>query len=137
MADSFGIARFKWTGGRASWVVRSAIADGMERAAIYVKRTMRRLISIPYPPASRPGQSPRKRTGRLRNSIQFWINRQTLQVWIGPDESAVYGLYLEFGAPRAGLKKRPFIFKALKQEQVRVNNTINRAAASAFKKYSR
>lgn len=137
MANEFGIARFRWNGGSAPWVVRSAIADGQERAAATVRRTMRRLISIPYPPASRPGQSPRKRTGNLYRSIDVYMNRKTLEVRIGPNEKADYGLYLEFGAPRANLKPRPYIFKSLKIEAKKVTNTMNRAAAIAFNKYAR
>lgn len=137
MAEDFGIARFRWTGGSAPWVVRSAIADGMERAAIYVKRAMKRLISTPYPPASVPGEPPHRRTGNLYRNIDYWINRKTLEVHIGPTEDADYGLYLEFGAPARNLEPRPFIFRSLKEESKRVENTMQRAAAVAFNKYAR
>jgi len=137
MADEFGLARFKWNGGSAPWVVRSAIADGIERAAIYVRRAMKRLISTPYPPASSPGEPPHRRTGNLYRNIDVFINRQTLVAYVGPTEDAEYGLYLEYGAPRANLEPRPFMFKALRQEAARVTNTLNRAAAIAFNKYAR
>jgi hypothetical protein len=137
MADDFGLARFRWNGGRAPWVVRSAIADGIERGAIYVRRAMKRLINTPYPPASVPGEPPHRRTGNLYRNIDVFINRQTLTAQVGPTDKAEYGLYLEYGAPRANLEPRPFMFVALKQEATRVTNTINRAAAIAFNKYGR
>lgn len=131
---AFGLARWKWKGGRAPWAVRSAIADGMERAAAHVKRTMRRLLNVPYPPASVAGESPHRRTGNLRKSIEFWVNRKTLQVWVGPTDEAEYGLYLEFGTKR--MDPRPFMFRALKQEESRIKNIMQRTAAAAFKKYA-
>lgn len=132
MASS-GYARWRWNG-NAPWVVRSAIADGMERAAADVKAAMRRNLNVPYPPASRPGQFPRRRTGRLRKSIDYWLNKKTLEVWIGPSDAATYGLYLEFGTRR--MKARPFMFRTLKQLMKRVQNGMNRAAAIAYKKYA-
>ncbi len=137
MTEEFGLARFRWDGGRAPWVVRSAIGDGIERAAIYVRRAMKRLISVPGPEPSKPGELPHKQTGNLYRNIDIFINRQTLVAMVGPTEDAEYGLYLEFGAPRANLEPRPFMFRALKEEAVRVTNTINRAAKIAFNKYAR
>lgn len=134
MAEEFGNARFRWNGGSAPWVVRSAIADGMERAAVNVRRAMRRRINKPWPPASRPGQSPRRRTGNLWRSVTYKINRQTLEIWIGPGEQAPYGLYLEYGTKR--MAPRPWMFRGLKDEKKRIVNTMNRAAAIAFKKYA-
>ena len=136
MAEDYGLARFKWDRS-APWAVRSAIADGMERGAEYLKKAMKRLLNVPYPPASKPGQSPRRRTGNLYRSINVWINRKTLEVQVGPNEDAEYGIYLEYGAPKANLKPRPFMFKALKLEQKRIANTVNRATAIAFNKLAR
>lgn len=136
MDNGFGSASFKWYGGRAPWVVRSAIADGMERAALNIKRSMKRRINRPYPPASRPGQSPRRRSGTLYRSIQFWINRKTLEMFIGPDASSdPYNVYLETGTSK--MEPRPYIFRAMKDEMKRTLNTINRAAAMAFNRYAK
>jgi len=137
----WGYCKFKWKGGRASWAVRSAIADGLERAAAVVKRTMRRLLNTPYPPASVAGESPHKRTGNLQGSIDVWVNRKTLQVYVGPAEigskgkPANYGLWLEFGTRK--MDPRPFMKRALVQEQTRVKNTLERAAKIAFNKFGR
>lgn len=135
--SDFGLARFKWNGGRAPWVVRSAIADGMERAAIFLRRGMKRRLAIPYPPASRPGQSPHKRTGNLQRSVDYWLDRKTLKVWVGPSERAVYGIYLEYGAPRRNLLPRPWMAPEMKSSARKVTNIINRAATIAFNKYAR
>lgn len=133
--NGFGIARFKWSGGSIPWVVRRAVAEGMGRAAEHVKRTMRRLINVPYPPASLPGESPHRRTGNLRRSINIWLNKQTLQVWVGPTDAANYGIYLEYGTKR--MAPRPFMFKALKQEGTKVKNIMQRAAVIAFNKHAK
>jgi hypothetical protein len=133
----FGLARFAWNGGSAPWVVRSAIADGLERAAAWVRKEIRKKINLRYPPASRPGQPPRRRTGNLYRNIDFWLNRKTLEVRIGPTEDAEYGLYLEFGAPRRNLKPRPHLFKTVREQQKRIINTANRAARIAFNQYAR
>lgn len=137
VSNEFGIAEFAWTGGSAPWAVRSAIADGLERAAEHVKRTMRRLINKPYPPASRPGQPPRKRrpsTG-LRANIDIWINRKTLQAYVGPNRNAPHGIWLEKGTRK--MKPRPFMMRALRMERTRVNNIIKRAATVAFNKHAK
>lgn len=134
--NDFGKAEFRWQGGSAPWVVRSAIADAMERGAIHVKRTMRRLISIQGPPRSKPNDPPHKDSGDLYKHIGYVINRQTLtaQIGPGPDEEH-YGHYLEFGTTK--MEPRPFMMRALQEEGKKLMNIINRAAVIAFNKHAR
>ena len=129
--------RFKWEGGRAKWAVRSAIADGMEKASLEFVKLVKRKINTPYPPASRPGEPPHRRTGNLRANIDYWINRKELKVMIGPTEDAEYGIYLEYGAPRANLEPRPFLKPSMDEMAPRVQSIVGRAAQTAFKKFGR
>lgn len=135
MAESDIVASFRWTGGRAPWIVRNAVADGMERAAIRVKRAIRAKINIPYPPASSPGDPPHRRTGTLRREIDYWVNRQTLIIKIGPSVDAAYGIGLEFGTVK--MEARPFINVTVKENISMINNTMARAAAIAFNRLAR
>lgn len=67
-------------------------------------------LSVPYPPASRPGQYPRRRTGNLRRSTVVWPGgtgrvaavRATKQVAVGYLDRAFYGVILE--SPKFGRK---------------------------------
>lgn len=130
-----GFAGFRWKGGRAPWVVRAAIADAIERAAKHLKTAIRRNIKEPYPPASAPGEYPHKRTGNLRRSIDIWVNRKTLEGYVGPTEDAPYGIFLEYGTRK--MDARPFLMPTLRLEQTRIRNTIQRAAKRAWNKYAR
>lgn len=128
---------YKWNGGRAPWVVRAAVADAMERWADRTVRDIRRSINIPWPPPSSPGEPPHKRTGNLRDNIGYHINRKTLVVKIGVTDLAVYGIYLEYGAPRSNLEPRPFLWRAFRNNQGQIAASMARAAKIAFNKYAR
>ncbi len=67
-------------------------------------------ISRQYPPASRPGQYPARRTGNLRRStVVRPISRATVQrtkaVSVGFLDRAFYGVILEVKMGRLGLAK--------------------------------
>lgn len=128
------VVKFKWSGGRAPWAVRSAIADGQARAADRIKRAIRRTINIPFPPASQPGEPPHRRTGNLRRNVEWWQNRKTLTVQVGVTVDAPYGLFLEFGTRK--MAARPFIRPIMEDMQSTIKNTMNRAAAIAFNKHA-
>lgn len=65
-------------------------------------------LGVPYPPSSRPGEFPRRRTGNLRKStvvrpIRVDEIRRTGQVKVGFLERAFYGEILEYSMDRMGL----------------------------------
>lgn len=68
-------------------------------------------ISRQYPPASRPGQYPARRTGNLRRSTVAWPRggsavdavRETKQVAVGYLDRAFYGVILEARMGRRSL----------------------------------
>lgn len=67
-------------------------------------------ISRQYPPASRPGEYPARRTGNLRRStvvrpISVAQIRQTGIVSVGQQDRAWYGVWLETMMGRAGMAK--------------------------------
>lgn len=67
-------------------------------------------ISRQYPPASRPGQYPARRTGNLRRStvarpLSVGMIQTTRQVEVGFLDKAFYGVILEAKMGRLGLAK--------------------------------
>jgi HK97 gp10 family phage protein len=117
------------------WAVRRAVADGMEQAARSLVRVMRANLNTPYPPASEPGEFPHKRTGNLRDNVDYWIDRKTLKLRIGPTVDAVYGLYLEYGTSR--MAARPWIAPSYASRKQQFQNTIANASRKAIRKYMR
>lgn len=99
------MAYFKWNGGRASWAVRRALAESMEDLARRLVWRVKHALNVPYPPASSPGEIPRRRTGRLRSSISYDINKHRLIVNVRA--GAPYWKYLERGTSK--MEARPFL----------------------------
>ena len=64
--------------------------------------------------ASAPGEMPAVETGALINSIQTEMTGQTSAVVYTNQE---YAIYLEFGAPAAGIEPRPFFVPATEAER--------------------
>lgn len=46
------------------------LKNRLTQAGLYLRNTYRTLVNIPYPPASKPGEYPHRRTGRLRDGTQ-------------------------------------------------------------------
>lgn len=127
------MADLKWYGGRRSWEVRSAIADAMELAAAHIVRKIKADLNTPYPPASSPGEAPHRRTGNLRASVDYWINRKRLEVDIGVNVDAPYWSDLEFGT--VNMDARPFLRTNIIQNVWAAQKRIDREARAAMRKY--
>jgi len=93
------------------------ISSGKE-AARRTQRTIGRL----YPPASRPGEPPRKRTGRLQKGVKATWTFKTTTVRVVSE--APYSLFLEKGTRK--MSARPFILGSLQSFQVSLKKRINR-----------
>lgn len=115
------------------WAVRRAVADGMEAAAKHLVRVTKANLNTPYPPASSPGDFPHRRTGNLRNAIDYWINRKTLSVYVGPNTDAPYAWHLERGTSR--MAARPFLAPSYGQIKASMKRRIADATKSAMRKY--
>lgn len=76
-----------------------------------VKLELMRVLRVPYPPASRPGEAPRRRTGKLARSYEGRVDRRTgegrMVIW------AEYASYLERGTKR--MEARPFFVKTVRR----------------------
>jgi len=64
----------------------------MLRAAKSLQDKLRFVVSRPYPPASKPGEPPRRRTGVGRDAIRVRVGK-TIEVYL--DKSGKYMAYLE------------------------------------------
>lgn len=62
----------RWTGDAAVLEMSRRVAFRLNQIATQSVAELRKELDRPYPPASRPGEFPRKRTGRLRNSVR-WV----------------------------------------------------------------
>ena len=85
-------------------------AGQMLKFARAVVNEHRKRLDIPYPPASKPGEYPRKRTGNLKRStvvrpLSVAEVSSSGQVKIGFLERAYYGVILEYEMGRTGLGK--------------------------------
>jgi hypothetical protein len=70
---------------------------------------IRRVLSITYPPASRPGESPHRRTGTLRDSVASRLDATESIGWVSVDTP--YASMLEDGTRK--MKPRPYAMKSV------------------------
>lgn len=97
------------------WNAKGVVQATLRVHHAHIEKLARRLateiklsIADPFPPASRPGEPPHWRTGRLQRSVDYKMG--------GPGEADVhitapYALYLEFGTHK--MAARPHILPAL------------------------
>jgi HK97 gp10 family phage protein len=93
----------RWARGRGVAVAEQLAAE------------IRELISDPYPPASRPGRPPHRRTGKLLRSVKVVRTLTGARVQIGKD--AIYASFLESGT--RFMKARPFLSTAMRRLKIK------------------
>lgn len=71
---------------------------------------------------SKPGEPPRKQHGRLRASVTYEVDPDTLTARVGTNVE--YGRHLELGT-RRGLAPRPWLRRALLEMRGRVNELLS------------
>lgn len=119
-------AKLKWHGERAKKGIRTLAAERLLRALKKLQKLAQQEFGTHYPPASKPGQFPRRRTGNLVRSIQIVpdtvgeIVRRQLTCGLGYGPRAPYGKILEEFRKRLGLaavvrKHRAILVAALKE----------------------
>lgn len=96
----------KFTTKRTFRVSKNAVNKALKVVAKEIERDIKKRLDKPFPPASRPGQSPHKRTGRLQRSVIATAGNGTIRV-----RTVNYGLFLE--KPRDISKSRPFVAPVL------------------------
>ena len=102
----------QWQGDRATRGLSATLHRRMQRGAALVQADARRLVSTPYPPASRPGQPPRRRTGRLMNSIVATVSQRGRSIVLSLTARVRYARFLELGTVR--MAARPFLMRAMR-----------------------
>jgi len=123
----------QWHGDEAKEHVRRRAVRFLRRAAIVVERQAKVLLSVPGTgrnkgrksgpiTRSKPGEPPRKQTGRLRASVTREVDESSLTARVGTNVD--YGKFLELGTSR-GLKPRPWLRRALAEMSQRVNELLS------------
>lgn len=77
--------------------VKKRIAFNMMTLARFIISDLERIVSTPYPPASRVGESPHKRTGTLQRGFKFKIKTGLIGVSLRIFTDVPYSRRLEFG----------------------------------------
>lgn len=111
-------------------------ADGLAAGALHLMAKDKQALSVSAHrwrgkhginyEASKPGESPRLRTGTLRQSVTTNIDRAELVAKVGIPQTTIYGFWLEVGT--RWIKQRPWMIKTLEQELP----TIERLCASEW-----
>ena len=123
----------EWNGDGAIAYVKKNALSFIERTAIVVERRARELLSIAgtgrvegkeHGPIerSKPGEPPRKQTGRLRASVTHEVDAAALEARVGTNVE--YGKHLELGTKR-GILPRPWLRRALAESQGDVNQILS------------
>lgn len=104
--------------------LRITSAKGLDAAALHLMSKQKQALSVSAHrgrgpkgiryEASKPGESPRLRTGQLRQSVTREIDRDALVARVGVPETALYGFYLEVGTRY--ISHRPWMVKTLMEE---------------------
>jgi len=127
-----GRATIRWYGDRQAKGLEEALFYGLMRAAAHAEREVKKAISSPSRTGgggrrrpgrgrnrgkpmrfsrSKPGQPPKRDTGKLLQSIQSSGDRRAMMAVVATMKK--YGVYLEKGAnvpPRVPVRKRMLVF---------------------------
>ncbi len=109
-----------WYGIQATKMVRGKVGKRISKATDYLHRTVRKSVSIPFPPASAEGQYPHVRTGKFHASIQKEYDKKKLEGRVGSNLG--YAKDLEIGTPM--LAPRPWLSLLVKEEQDKLKGIV-------------
>src|SRR5262249_15403283 len=135
-----------WNGAAARKFIRGEAAKALSRAAISVKNRAKILLSVAGKgkgsggrdskgrflsgtvTRSKPGEPPRKQTGRLRASVAHEVDDAGLAARVGTNVK--YGKWLELGTKR-GLLPRPWLRRALAEVRSRIDEILGGGGPSS------
>ncbi len=123
----------EWHGNEAMDHVRRRAVQFLTRACITVVRRAKELLSVAGSGRtkgkksgpvthSKPGEPPYKQTGRLRASVTYEVDADSLTGRVGTNVE--YGLYLELGTKK-GILPRPWLRRSLAETQGRINELLS------------
>lgn len=129
--------RIDWSGPRISRkverIVMERVAARMIEGERLARQTYQRNVGKLYPPASRPGEFPRRRprSGRLYRMVKTNINRVSrsrIQLVITniarSDKGKPYSAWLEHGTPGGQMLPRPHLAPTLAQILPRIKQLL-------------
>jgi len=91
------MARWNVAGIKAALIAE--LTPRVEAATQFIEQTVKRSLSEPWPPASRPGERPHLRTGFLQNSYDSTVDDDGLTGHTGSDLWYAKELELQMGRP--------------------------------------
>ncbi len=77
--------------------VKERIEFNLKTVGMFLINALEAQVSTPYPPASRVGESPHRRTGTLRGGFKMVIKRRLFSVDLRVFTNVPYSRRLEFG----------------------------------------
>lgn len=142
---------FIWHGARVSRQIDNVTFRGIKAVGFELHRISRRSASVKnqgkrhtrtrstsrgpagsqyttYPNSSKPGESPRRRTGFGQKNIVWGSNRQKMESRVGYTKAARYMTYHELGIRyrHVGFQQRPTIIPSVRNNQARLAGIMRR-----------
>lgn len=111
--------RLDWHGDAATKAILDAAWEVILRATVLFWKELQLILAVPADwkwrqrIGSRPGASPRKRTGWLQKHVVYEQDKAKLTTRVGLLKNAIYGLYLEQGTGR--ILPRPWFLVTLRR----------------------
>lgn len=103
-------------------LTEEGVPEGLDLAGEVIVGEIQRLQSTPFPPASRPGEPPHRRTGELRDSWEHRVEGgDTLRI----DSSAEHSRFMEFGTRY--ISPRPSVRPAVRSQGAKVTSKVAEA----------
>jgi hypothetical protein len=96
-----------WRSDRIMGRVNATMIARGRVAAAAGERQVKARIADPFPPASRPGQPPKRRTGALQRSVLGTVRLLTRRIRVTLSAAAPHAIYLQRGTSR--MARRPFL----------------------------
>ena len=116
-----------WYGKEVTFRIKRGMERNLTQAAIFLQGKVKESMSQGGPTAtnpdaasSSPGEPPHVRTGRLRNSIAYEVDKLTARV----GTNVKYAPYLEFGTSR--IAARPYLRPGLYNNRKEIQKILNR-----------
>lgn len=116
------MARVIWDQTYVKRTLRPAIRDAFVDYGREYVRDVRANISTPYPPASRPGEPPHRRRGRLRSSMRATVFVDSNDVVLQAGSDLKYSTFLEVGTSR--MAARPYLRPAQRRTVGALNKRL-------------
>jgi hypothetical protein len=113
------LANLKWYGDQAMVEIDTIVDSASREAAQELKNTIISNSNDSYPPSSKPGQYPKKRTGSFVDSLEITENADNISLVSG----VLHGLYLQEGT--STMDPRPWLTLAIEEAMPAMQDKYN------------